>query len=273
MMLNPAKCAFGIRSGKFLGVMVSKRRIEANPDKIKVILEMEPPCSVKDVQKLTKRLIKWAIELGEFDIKYKPRTTIKAQALTDFVVECTIDNKEVQGHKNTFQGMDGKNGEKKIENKELWMLYFDGASKENSSGAGLVLQSFDEFLIECAMKLNLPTTNNEAEYEALIVGLGLAGTLRVKNLKVCGNSKLVVSQVNGEFEARDETMAKCVQLASAIMTQFDECHVEYILKEENSKADALSKFASSEIENSSGSVYFYVLKNEALMLNWSPYWA
>ncbi|XP_074352762.1 uncharacterized protein LOC141691909 [Apium graveolens] len=58
------------------------------------------------------------------------------------------------------------------------------------------------------MKLDFPTTNNEAEYEALIAGLGLAGTLRVKNLKVCGDSKLVVSQVKGEFEARDETMAK-----------------------------------------------------------------
>ena len=43
------------------------------------------------------RLIKWAIELGEFDINYKPQMAIKAQALADFVVECTIDNEEVGG--------------------------------------------------------------------------------------------------------------------------------------------------------------------------------
>ena len=56
MMLNPAKCAFGVGSGKFLGLMVSKRGIEANPDKIKAILDMEPPKSIRDVQRLTGRI-------------------------------------------------------------------------------------------------------------------------------------------------------------------------------------------------------------------------
>ncbi|XP_074373823.1 putative mitochondrial protein AtMg00860 [Apium graveolens] len=55
-MLNPAKCAFGVGSGNFLGHMVSKRGIEANPDKIKAILDMEPPRSIKDIQKLTGRV-------------------------------------------------------------------------------------------------------------------------------------------------------------------------------------------------------------------------
>ncbi|XP_074327949.1 uncharacterized protein LOC141665863 [Apium graveolens] len=114
------------------------------------------------------------------------------------------------------------------------------------------------------MKLDFSTINNEAEYEALIAGLGLEGTLRVKNLKVCGDSKLVVSQVKGEFEARDETMAKYVRLVRAVMTQFDECHIEHIPREENAKADALSKFASSEIEESSGSMYFRVLKTRSI---------
>ena len=56
MMLNPAKCAFGVGSGIFLGLMVSKQGIEVNPDKIKAILDMEAPTSIKDVQKLTGRL-------------------------------------------------------------------------------------------------------------------------------------------------------------------------------------------------------------------------
>ena len=69
-----------------------------------------------------------------------------------------------------------------------------------------MLQRPDGFLIEYVMKLDFPTTNNEAKYEALIAGLGLAGTLRVKNLKVRGDLKLIVSQVKGEFEARDDTV-------------------------------------------------------------------
>ncbi|GKV22547.1 hypothetical protein SLEP1_g32409 [Rubroshorea leprosula] len=56
MRLNPAKCVFGIKLGKFLGFMVSRRGIEVNPEKIKAIEEMKPSKSVKDVQRLTRRV-------------------------------------------------------------------------------------------------------------------------------------------------------------------------------------------------------------------------
>ena len=53
MKLNPAKCAFGVSAGKFLGLIVNNRGIEANPDKIKVVLNMPSPSSIKEVQRLT----------------------------------------------------------------------------------------------------------------------------------------------------------------------------------------------------------------------------
>ena len=56
MKLNPSKCAFGIASGKFLGFMVSQRVIEANPKKVKAILNMTSPKTVKEVQKLAARI-------------------------------------------------------------------------------------------------------------------------------------------------------------------------------------------------------------------------
>uniref|UniRef100_A0A2N9G447 Integrase catalytic domain-containing protein n=1 Tax=Fagus sylvatica TaxID=28930 RepID=A0A2N9G447_FAGSY len=56
MKLNPNKCVFGVSSGKFLGFMVSQRGIEANPDKIKAVLEMTPPRTTKEVQSLTGRV-------------------------------------------------------------------------------------------------------------------------------------------------------------------------------------------------------------------------
>ena len=56
MKLNPSKCAFGVSSGKFLGFMVSQRGIEANPDKIQAILNMEPPKNIKEVQSLIGRV-------------------------------------------------------------------------------------------------------------------------------------------------------------------------------------------------------------------------
>ena len=56
MKLNLAKCAFGVSTGKFLGFIVNNRGIEANPDKIKVVLNMLPPSNVKDIQHLTGRI-------------------------------------------------------------------------------------------------------------------------------------------------------------------------------------------------------------------------
>ena len=57
MKLNPSKCAFGVASGKFLGFMVSEKGIEANPEKVRAILEMASPRTVKEVQKLIGRIV------------------------------------------------------------------------------------------------------------------------------------------------------------------------------------------------------------------------
>ncbi|CAA0839165.1 Unknown protein, partial [Striga hermonthica] len=56
MKLNPAKCKFGVKSGKFLGYMVTERGIEVNPEKVRAVLEMQPPKTIKEVQILTGRL-------------------------------------------------------------------------------------------------------------------------------------------------------------------------------------------------------------------------
>ena len=57
MKLNPSKCAFGVASGKFLGFMVSHKGIEANPEKIKAILDIKPSQNVKEVQFFTRRVV------------------------------------------------------------------------------------------------------------------------------------------------------------------------------------------------------------------------
>ena len=57
MKLNPSKCAFGVSFGKFLGFMVSQRGIEANPEKVRAILEMSSLKTIKKVQSLTGRVV------------------------------------------------------------------------------------------------------------------------------------------------------------------------------------------------------------------------
>ena len=69
MRLNPVKCIFGVSSGEFLGFMVSQRGIEANPEKVKAILDMTSPRSVKEVQRLTGRVV----ALNRFVFKAKDK--------------------------------------------------------------------------------------------------------------------------------------------------------------------------------------------------------
>ena len=57
MKLNPAKCAFGVSAGKFLGFIINHRGIETNPDKIKAVLDMPSPSGIKKVQRLTGRIV------------------------------------------------------------------------------------------------------------------------------------------------------------------------------------------------------------------------
>ncbi|XP_028102771.1 uncharacterized protein LOC114302010 [Camellia sinensis] len=86
LRLNATKCTFGVGTGKFLGFLVANRGIEADPSQNKAIQDLERPNSTKDAD-FTGRILKWAVELGQYDIKFRSRTAIKAQALADFVVE------------------------------------------------------------------------------------------------------------------------------------------------------------------------------------------
>ena len=72
MKLNPTKCAFGVSAGKFLGFIVNYRGIEANPDKIKAVLDMPPPSNIKEVQRLTGRIVSLSRFVSKASDKCQP---------------------------------------------------------------------------------------------------------------------------------------------------------------------------------------------------------
>ena len=72
MKLNPIKCAFGVSAGKFLGFIVNSRGIEANPEKIRVVLDMQPPSSTKEIQRLTGRIATLSRFVSRFSDKCQP---------------------------------------------------------------------------------------------------------------------------------------------------------------------------------------------------------
>ncbi|KAK3041885.1 hypothetical protein RJ639_002167 [Escallonia herrerae] len=99
-----------------------------------VVLTDQPLGKVLQNPDASGRLVNWSVELGEFDIKYRPRAAIKAQALSDFVVECTIPEDPQQLILSEVS--------------DPWLLYVDGSSKLGNSGAGLILISPEKFKIE-----------------------------------------------------------------------------------------------------------------------------
>ena len=336
MKLHPAKCAYGVSTGKFLGFIVNNRGIEANLDKIKVVLDMLPSSNIKDIQRLTGRiatlsrfvsrasdkcrpffqvlkkafqwdahcqeaftalktylssppilvspsegelltlylvvsdfatsatpvrerdrvqqlvyycsralreaeerypkmeklilalittsrklrpyfqahtievpikypmkqilhkpetlgrLMKWAIELSEFDIRYKPRTAIKGQILEDFIIEFTL----AQSSEATQLAPD----------LPIWKLSVVGAVNAQGSDAGLILTSPDKIDTEYALRFGFQASNNEAKYEAVIVGLNLAHFMEADQLEMSSDSQLMVKQIEDSYEARGEKM-------------------------------------------------------------------
>ncbi|GKF20430.1 reverse transcriptase domain-containing protein [Tanacetum coccineum] len=124
----------------------------------------------------------------------RPRISIKGQILADFIVE--RPNEESPD-------------ELMAEPEELpkpWTLFTDGSSCIDGSGAGLILTNPERVEFTYAMRSRFEATNNEAEYEALIVGLWIAEQMGVKNLQANVDSRLVANQVNGSYVAKESGM-------------------------------------------------------------------
>ncbi|CAL9031199.1 unnamed protein product [Prunus brigantina] len=182
------------------------------------VLTNQPLRQVLQKPETSGRLIKWAIELGEFDISYQPRPSEKGQAVADFISEFTNPAEAVPSTASADPPLpsadpstvatDSSSAEVAFDrNSPHWTLYVDGSSNRQGSGAGLVLKTPDHTTIEYAIRFQFRASNNEAEYEALLAGLRLARHTGAERLLICSDSQLVVNQVGTEFAAKDESMA------------------------------------------------------------------
>ena len=171
------------------------------------------------------RLLKWNIELSQFDIAYAPRRAIQGQVLADFIAEFTVPEDLPETSESP---------------EYIWKLYTDGASNDRCSGAGVVLETPEGRSICYALKFDFRATNNEAEYEALLTGLRLARDLRIVAVEIYCDSQLVVCQVRGEYQARDRRLAAYLARVQEILNQFDYYAIYYVPRELNQKADSLA---------------------------------
>ena len=114
------------------------------------------------------QLIKCAIKLSEFDIKYRPKNAIKSQALVDFTAEFTLSHSDLDG----------------VEEVKVWVVHVDGSSTLYAGGIGVVLQSLEGDKLKYKVRLQYQTTNNEVEYKVSLKGLELAKSLGLESIVV-----------------------------------------------------------------------------------------
>ncbi|KAL2248305.1 UNVERIFIED_CONTAM: Transposon Ty3-G Gag-Pol polyprotein [Sesamum indicum] len=223
-MLQGAELRYSMIEKLVLALVVTARRLRPYFQSHKiVVLTNQPLKNILSRPEVSGRLVKWAIELGEHDIDYQARTSEKGQILADFVIEMSNENAP-------------KN--------ESWMLHVDGSSNASNGGAEILIQGPKGIEIEVAARLSFQATNNEAEYEALILGLELAHEVGARNLEVYTDSQLVAMQVEGRYEAKERTMTLYLKKTKSWMERFEKCTVQQIPREENDRADSLSKFGA-----------------------------
>jgi hypothetical protein len=114
-----------------------------------------------------------------YDIVYKPRTAINAQALSDFVAEWT----ETQTAP-------------KEREMEYWTINFDGSLQLQGVGAGILVTSPKGESFKYVLQMHFLASNNTAEYEALLHGLRITTTLDIHRLKVLKDSLRIVNPAN-----------------------------------------------------------------------------
>ena len=185
--------------------------------------------------------------LGAFDIKYIPRTSIKGQVLADLVVEFAEPSLEENSER---PNMDGKLVRMISLQKSLsWKVYVDDATNPRGSQVGLVVVSLERIIIEKSLRLGFSITNNEAEYEALLVGMAIVQKMGGRTVKIFLDLRLVIGQVKGELETRDVRMQDYLKQVRHLQSGFESFSLQKIPRSRNTYADSLATLATSSVQS------------------------
>lgn len=120
-------------------------------------------------------------------------------------------------------------------------IYTDGGSRGNPgpSASGAVLYSEDGEVIGSASLYLGITTNNQAEYTAIIIGLEEAKAMGAETIELFMDSELAVKQLKGEYKVKNPEIAKRFLEVKNLIVQFDHVKIKHVRRELNKAADAL----------------------------------
>ncbi|RDY13114.1 Retrovirus-related Pol polyprotein from transposon 17.6, partial [Mucuna pruriens] len=204
LKLNLEKCSFGVKAGKFLGFMLTRRGIEANPEKCNTVIIMRSPRSVKEVQQLAGRIMtilrflsrlveksapifqylrkekcfKW---MNDYEASFQE---LKVMLATPPIL--TRSNRLVDPA-NLAKAKLGRQNDK-----------MDGSSNKKGSGVGIILEGLGGVLIEQSIRFGFKASNNQAEYETLLIGEG------VRDGKVDDKKRLLVGHKASQWRVSNK---------------------------------------------------------------------
>nr|KYP66357.1 Retrovirus-related Pol polyprotein from transposon 297 family [Cajanus cajan] len=192
-----------------LALVTAARRLRPYFQSHQVVVKTDYP--IKQILRkpeLAGRMIAWSVELSEFE----SRGPLKAQCLADFVAELTPTT---------------------AEEPQVWTLHVDESSNSKGGGAGIILEGPNQVTLEQSLKFSFKVTNNQAEYEALLTGLRLACDLGARRVSCNSDSKLMVEQLSGTYQANDTLLQRYFHVASHQISSFDEFTIQHVPREQN----------------------------------------
>ncbi|GJR66777.1 reverse transcriptase domain-containing protein [Tanacetum coccineum] len=267
---------------------VNTKGIRICPDKVDVVLSLQSPKCLKDMQKLNEKLASSNRFLAKSAKKSLPffKTLKKCIKKSDFLwtEEVEAAFRQIKKHIAKLPMLTA------LDEQEELIVYGSiqgGGQRRTNDGkrsqadANLLCQpgaKGPESKLHCLCKLTDPegveftyalrfqfeATNNEAEYEALIAGLRIAEKIGVQNLEVNVDSKLVAKQVNGTYIAKETDMVKYLEKVKVLSSTFRAFSIKQVPRSKNKKADALSKMASTSFAHLSKQVLVEELKEKSV---------
>jgi ribonuclease HI len=179
---------------------------------------------------LSGRIKRWAYALIEYDLAYESLKSIKGQVVADFIIEHSIDQ-------NSDESCN-------LVSIHPWNMFFDGSACREGQCVGVVLISPRGAVFEQLVRLEYFCTNNQAEYEVILLGLHILSFAAIRHVEAFGDSLLVVQQIAGTFQCLDGSLKAYLDKCLEIIALSDDFTVQHISRDENTVANDLAQQAS-----------------------------